>query len=305
MGENTPVRAYLPPTGIPKDTGEEYVVFSFTYKSDPSAPSVVLGVHAAAHIVSKEGVLRPGTRRISGVEDFVYHIEADPDFVTLFSTPLSYDPKLGRYSPPYRSWGFGLRYIEPEHAANILNDALAGAQEARNMGTDSYRSFVERGIEVINRIRAAYALDHEPAQNQGMVDGRSWLPDKALGQKGEEFVFRQEQEYAVRNGLPQHMVSWTSQSNPSSPYDIETVRLTTNSHRPHFIEVKSTTIADLTNIYISQREIDWLKSHEDASSLVVLVFGPEENPTQQTLSVAEFLDRFDLVPIQFRLKPLR
>ena len=102
--EGAPVQAYLPPTAIPKDMDEDYVIFSFTYKSDPSLPSSVLGVHGAASLISKDGVRRPGIRPIRGVDNLTYHVEAEPDFVTLFSSPLHFDPTSGRYAPT-TSWG--------------------------------------------------------------------------------------------------------------------------------------------------------------------------------------------------------
>jgi Domain of unknown function (DUF3883) len=305
-----PVQAYLPPTGIPKDLDEEYVIFSFTYQSDPLVPSAVLGVHGTANLINRDGVSRPGMRRVSGVDKFTYHIEAEPEFVTLFSTPLPYDRRSGRYTPSFKTWGFGLRYIEAKHAANILSDALARGARDLKIGSESYRSFVERGIEVISRIRTNYGLD-ELSSRKRIVSGSATksgggaLPDKILGQRGEEFIFRREQEYAVKQGFRREAVSWASQSNPTLPYDIETVRRIPEGHRHHFIEVKSTTLDDLTNIYVSQQQIDYMKAKPDASSFIVLLFGSDGEPQDEwTFSIDELLRDFEFLPIKFKLKPM-
>ena len=305
IGEEFPVRAYLPPTGIPKDLGEEYVIFSFTYQSDPSVPSAVLGVHAAANLINKDGVTRPGIRRVSGADEFTYHIEAEPEFVTLFQLPLPYDHRSGRYTPSFKTWGFGLRYMKPSHAANILSDALAKGARDLKIGSESYRLFVERGINVIDRIRTSYGLDKLSSGERGTKNGGGGLPDKILGQRGEELIFRREQEYAVKQGFKRETVSWTSQSNPTSPYDIETVRHASEGHRPHFVEVKSTTLDDLTNIYVSQQQIDHMKENPDASSFIVLLFGLDgELQDEWTFSVDELLRYFEFLPIKFKLKPM-
>jgi hypothetical protein len=278
--EDAPVQAYLPPNGIPQDMDDEYVIFSSTYQHETLFPSTVLGVHGAANLISKHGVSRPGMPRI-GKDKLSYHFEADSDFVTLFSSPLPYDPRSAGYVPLGKGpWGNGLRYITPSHAANILSDALAkGAQDLKS-GSNSYRAFVQREIKVINRIRTVYGLDEGSSQKrskQGSATKKGagfWgLPDKILGEKGEEFVFRREQKWARKEGFKRDMLSWASQSNPTLPYDIATVRYSPEGHREHFIEVKSTTLDDLTNIYVSPQQIDHMKDNPDASSFVVLLFG--------------------------------
>lgn len=234
--EDAPVQAYMPPTCIPKDMEDEYVIFSFTYKNDPAMPSVVLGVQGAATLLSKDGIPRLGVPHIRGVDKLTYYVEAEPDFVSLFSSPLPFDRKNGRYAPTAK-WGNGLRYLEPKHAANILNDALLSGTKNLKVGSKSYRAFVEREIEVINRINARYGLKKSASQTidklgSATKHGGGGLPDKVLGVRGEELVFRREQKKAVKHGLKQEVVSWASQSNPTLPYDIESVRQTSDGWRP-------------------------------------------------------------------------
>ena len=103
--ENGPVRMYLPPTCIPSENtiNDEFVVFSFTYGGDQEMPSRVIGVHGEAHLLNRDGLLRPEPNEV----DLFYYVEADADFVTLFPSPLQYNPRDGRYTPPYQRWGFG------------------------------------------------------------------------------------------------------------------------------------------------------------------------------------------------------
>ncbi|WP_157096201.1 protein NO VEIN domain-containing protein, partial [Methylosinus sp. R-45379] len=258
-----PVQAYLPPTGLPKDTNSEYVIFSFTYRGDHLVPSAVLGVHGGARIISKEGISRPGASPISGVGELTYHLEAEPELVTLFSSPLDYDPLGNRYTINYKKWGNGLRYITSEFAANILNDALIKAYSDLNNGSESYKHFVERGIKVINQIISQYGLRGSSLDNKGWSShgGRigGSLPDKLLGEKGERLIYEREREFAIEQGFSPDKVSWAAQVVPSLPYDIETIRRTPDGSRSHFIEVKSTTLDELTNIYISSYQIEHMK----------------------------------------------
>jgi hypothetical protein len=111
-------------------------------------------------------------------------------------------------------------------------------------------------------------------------------------------------EYAVKQGLKREMVSWASQSNPTLPYDIETVRHIPEGHRKHFIEVKSTTLDDLTNIYISQQQIGHMKANPEASSFVVLLFGWDGKLRDEwTFSVEQLSHCFEMQPIKFKLRP--
>ncbi|MEG9639128.1 hypothetical protein [Enterobacter asburiae] len=88
---NAPTKIYLPPTCIPSDKylDEEIVFFSFTYKYDKEMPSSIIGVHAAARLVSngKDSIARNDIEKIEGAEQFHYHAEAPSEFTTLIPLP--------------------------------------------------------------------------------------------------------------------------------------------------------------------------------------------------------------------------
>jgi hypothetical protein len=67
--------------------------------------------------------------------------------------------------------------------------------------------------------------------------------DRDVGRRGEELVFRAELERvrAMGHERPQDMVIWTSQTDPGSDYDIQSVG---EDGRMRWIEVKSTTGTD-------------------------------------------------------------
>lgn len=116
--DEAPVKIYLPPTCLPdeKHLNEEFVIFSFTYKQDPEMPACIVGVHAGARIINKDGIERLGVEQIEGIDFFFYHAEAPADLVTLITPAIQYDFREGRFTPAYKSWGYGLRYLKEEHA---------------------------------------------------------------------------------------------------------------------------------------------------------------------------------------------
>ena len=109
--EEDPVRFYLPPRYVPRPRAacpdEDYLIFSFTYKTDPELPSHVVGVHARARIVSSEGIRRSTPERIDEVTPLVYHAESPSEDVSLFVPPLAYDLRKVAILPCSRDGGLG------------------------------------------------------------------------------------------------------------------------------------------------------------------------------------------------------
>ena len=132
VGQSNTTRFYLPPGYIPKEkhANEEFVFFSFTYMGDEELPAHVVGVHAGAQLVSRAGRVRGKSFEIAGVDPLVFHAEAPSDLVTLIIPPLPYEVGDGIYTPAYHVWGNGLRYLEKDHAANIVREAIARGNAA-------------------------------------------------------------------------------------------------------------------------------------------------------------------------------
>ena len=107
--ENTKI--YLPPGYIPNQEkcDDEYIIFTFTYKTDKELSSCIIGIHAGARITNREGISRNDIQTIEGVESLTYHAESQPNLTTLLSSPIEYSFKEGIYTPIFKSWGNGLR----------------------------------------------------------------------------------------------------------------------------------------------------------------------------------------------------
>ncbi len=121
------VKMYLPPTCLPAQErlDDEFVIFSFTYKGDREMPARIVGVHAGAKILNRDGVSRTEIEAVDGIDEpFSYHAESPENLATLFTPPIDYDFKVGIHTPRYKNWGNGLRNIEEDHARNIILNAF-------------------------------------------------------------------------------------------------------------------------------------------------------------------------------------
>ena len=310
--DGSPARIYLPPTSIPNDkyADEEMVFFSFTYKGDKELPSRIVGVHAAAKLVSigRTAIERDDIEPVEGAEQFHYHAESPSEFTTLITPPIEYDFKEGTYTPKFSSWGYGLRYITEEHAANIVNEALAGANKRLLVSSGAESLVLEREVSVLNSIKDRYLLssqDKNPRtkrQNFSLPVSGS-IPDRELGYLGEKFVYESEVEYAASHGIPASEVEWVSQSVPQSPYDIKTIRVTNNKKRDHFIEVKSSRAADESNIYLSSRQVEFFRDNQAISTFKLVFFAsPSEVGNVREIDFDQLSSEFELVPIKFKLR---
>lgn len=300
------VRFYLPPTCFPSAGDDnDFVVFSFTYKTDEEWPNYLIGVHAGAEIVAgRDGIRRPRAERIRGMDPLVYHGEAPSDLVTLFSTPLKYNIEDARYSPKLERWGFGLRNIEQEHVENILSDALANAERAVLGETGARGDLIRREIAVLRKIIQRYGIrTKRRLPPMGVPAPEIHEPDKELGELGERMVVEREIAYVKKHGLSESAVIWYSHIEPFGRYDIETVRIENDGRRAHFIEVKSSRMMDGTNVYLSSGQIDHLKERADRASVALVVFSNEDkHHSIRDLTLNELLSEFDLVPIKFKLR---
>ena len=256
VGQADLLRFYLPPTCVPaaKLQNEEFVFFSFTYKGDREMPAHVVGVHAGARLIDRNGLARGAPYVIADVEPLVFHAEAPADLVTLTVPALPYEATDGVFTPPFSKWGYGLRYIEPEHAGSILRASVQQATARLTSASMSEKEVLERQIDVLRRIGVRYGLDVDSAHgaaNEGAAPSPVRLPDTEVGYLGERHVYDRECVY-VRNvlGRAESEVQWTSQLVPASPFDIRTLRRTSDGIREHFLEVKSSALGEGENVYV-------------------------------------------------------
>lgn len=307
------VKLYLPPTCIPADSGdrEDFVFFSFTYKTDADLPAHLIGVHGGATLISsrKLGIPRRD-ETIDGEEALYYHAESDPELTTLFAVPLPYDMSGGVFTPKFKQWGFGLRYGSEIHAKNILEQAYQAAADRLNDAGKSEAAFIERQFVILRNINAKYALGAKFA-NLGLVEpkytdkGNSGnpfpAPDPEVGRIGEEFIYEKELAAVRELGLPATSVIWISRALPTMPYDIQTVRMVDGVMRDHFLEVKTSTATD-PNIYISPQQIDVLKNPLGNATLDIVKLGRDKEVlSHRSLTWSEVDSEFGFLPIKYKL----
>jgi hypothetical protein len=246
--------------------------------------------------------------------DLSYHVEADADFVTLFvPSMLQYNPRDGRYTPPRKIFGYGLHYIEKAHAQNIISDQLRSVEkELANDPSESRRAITERELVVLHRIYDRYVngiVDRGLARenNQPVKENANFtgIPDKELGDLGEKHIYERELLIASKLDQPASQVKWVSRGNPQSPFDIRSVRDVGGVVRDYYIEVKSTTVLDDTHIFVSAREIAFLDEHSDRCSVVLVRFNPDKSVKDvRDFTIDQLRQRFELVPVSFKLRPL-
>jgi len=305
VGQSDMVRFYLPPTCVPSEKlrNEEFVFFSFTYKGDREMPAHVVGVHAGARLVDRNGLVRGAPYEIDGVEPLVFHAEAPAELVTLTVPALPYEVGDGLYTPALSKWGNGQRYIDADHAANILRAAWAQASSALGSASTSEKLVLERQIDVLRRISLRYGLDvnGDRSHMRSRAPRPGGLPDTEIGYLGERHVYERERAY-VKNelGRPESEVQWTSQVASTSPFDIQTLRATPSGIRQHFLEVKSSAMGDGENVYVSEQQVKFFEEHPDEATFV-LVNLKNGTPALRELTLAELRAEFDLLPVKYKL----
>lgn len=308
-------KIYLPPTCIPDDkfSDEEMVFFSFTYKGDKELPSSIVGVHAAAKLksIDREAIDRYDIEPIDGAGRFHYHAEAPSELTTLITPPITYSFKDGLYTPKYKAWGNGLRYITEEHADNIVREAIIGAKRRLSQARNAEALVLQREILVLNAVGERYFLSsarkRSSSKNPSHSPSSGWsnVPDQEIGYLGEKFVYESELEYAAKHGIPESEVEWVSQSVPQSPYDIKTIRVVNNKKHDHFVEVKSSRAIDDSNIYLSSRQVQFFQDNQAVSTFKFVSFvSRSEVRGVRELDFAQLSNEFELVPIKYKLRQL-
>lgn len=307
------VKIYLPPTCLPsKDKiNEDFLIFSFTYASDEECPSCIVGVHARVRFVSREGVFRGDVGEVPGQDHFFYFASAPAEYVTLFSNPIPYNCKDGVYTPEYRMWGNGLRYLDEAHARAIIDKAIKECEHVLLTDDAHLKIIHERQLNVLRNIYEYYfsGMDLE----EDVIDVKSDKPfvnsvvfekgnDKEIGFLGEEAVYERELAYAKKNGIDASAIEWVSQVVPHSPYDIKTVRKTKKGLVDHYVEVKSSSQGYGSNVYVSSNQVAFFKDNELDTSIVLVNFDRDRKVCSICdLSVSELFEKYDLYPIKYKL----
>ena len=305
-GDSDVVKFYLPPTCIPAGSrrADEFVFFSFTYKGDQELPAHIVGIHAGVRLISTEGLVRNDKVSIEGIPDLVYHAEAPAGLVTLITPPLAYDSQDGLYTPIMKSWGYGLRYVDEIHAGNIIRAAIKQVAATVELADESEKTAMVRQLAVLHRISKRYGL----AIDESKLDstrkghgGEGGMPDQVVGLRGEEFVYERELAYVRSIGQEAKQVEWTSRVVPTSPFDIRTLRKTPNGIREHFLEVKSSSLSEGENVYISSRQIEFFREKGDCATFALVSFSTGDQPSCRELTLEELGAEFYLHPVKYRL----
>ncbi|WP_305825164.1 DUF3883 domain-containing protein [Massilia brevitalea] len=308
VGRSETVQFYLPPTSIPaeKYENDEFVFFSFTYKGGGDMAARLVGVHAGARLVDRNGRARGAGYEIPGVEPLIYHAEAPGDLVTLINPPLPYDIRDGVFTPVLTKWGYGRRYIYNSHATNIVRAAIAQAVDSLASASLSQQPILKQQLDVLRRISDRYGLGAEddastPTTHDKLPAGH--LPDVEIGYRGERFVYERELAHVTSFGSKPSEVQWISQLAPTSPFDIRTLRQTPQGVREHFLEVKSSTVAEGDNVYISSQQIAFFEQHQSCATFALVNFGSDHTPSLRELSLSQLRSEFDLQPVKYKLAP--
>lgn len=304
--EDQNTKIYLPPGYVPdkKKGGDEFIVFTFTYKTDQEISSHIIGVHAGTQIINRDGIKRKDIQSVKDVESFFYHAESPADLTTLFSSPIKYNFKDGVYTPKYQFWGNGLRYITDDNAKTIIDKAL---EEASNLSPiDKIQSLaVDREIQVLETIRSKY-FDTGGEKSKKIkptkIGGSISHPDKEVGYIGEKYVYEKELGYVSQEGLDASSVEWISQAIPSSVFDIKTVRKSSDGYKEHYLEVKSTKMDDYNNVYISSNQIDFFSENPDDSTFVFVKLDRNKNVAScEDYTLQRLKETFSLKAIKYKI----
>lgn len=307
------VKFYIPPTCIPsrKIINNEFIVFSFSYKEDKICPSSILGVHAGARILSQKGVDRGASVGIPGVGSYTYHAVSPDYLTTIFTTPIQYNTHDDKYLPILEKWGNGVRYLNKDHAINILktafNNVLNKLNEVSNINDSEMAIMLHEKTVIKNILSIYFNVEVDGSDSALLICDDYYLDegyqeaDKEIGYKGEELIYDREVRYMEDNNLPTYHVEWLSQMKPQAVFDIKTVRLIDGELKNYFLEVKSSKCGYGESVSFSERQNEFFKKHKDRSSIVFVNYD-EIDPKVTYKTYDELHDEFSLVPIKYKLK---
>ena len=307
--ETGTVKIYLPSTCLPGKQyyDDDFLIFSVTYKGDKELPSAIVGVHGSAKIVAPNDKLREDHIFEGDFDDLFYQAESPPNLVTLFTTPIPYKYNDGIFTPAFKVWGFGLRYLEKEHAENILKEAYKNARTSIKKCSSTEAVVVEREICVLKQIYEHYWAGklESPSESDKKVSAFSpnTKADREIGYKGELAVYEEELEKVKNLDLTADKVEWVSRGVPTSVYDIKTVRKSEAGVVDHFIEVKSSKMDFGENVYFSARQLTFFEENPECSSVAFVNFDRDgENPEIVYKSILCLKEEFVFASVKYKLE---
>ncbi|MBU2512144.1 DUF3883 domain-containing protein [bacterium] len=301
------LKFYIPPRHFPNLKNVENgncCIFSITYGDDPQLPWHIVGVHARCELYQRNGLKRQDVKTPVGIGwPYEYQAEAYSEYSTLFCSPVSYSIKAGRHTPILSQWGNGLRYLEEEHAKNIVNDAFVNAQALQKNSGKAESIVIERQLEVLQNLHEYYFNSKIKSRQNKRYKGSNNLPDKELGDIGEEYVYNQELIQAKKDGINPVKIEWVSNSDPQSPFDIKTVRKIKGVETEFLLEVKSTSLDDYSSVQISSRQISLAEDQPNNFLFIFLNFANrKKSPVKiKEFSINDLKSQFDLEPVKYRL----
>jgi hypothetical protein len=259
---------YLPPGYVPGKIEETYNIVWVTYEHDPILPSHIIGIHKNVSILAKN---RDGIPRSDYKSDLDfnlgYHGYCKNEDAVLLPKPIKL--RFGRHIKEFQKWGNGLRYIDKMYYKNIIKD----------VGT--------------------FEIDNIVPEFGSEENGWS-SPDKVIGREGEEIVYNNEIEIVSSLGGQSDMVEWLSNRVANSVVDIKSRRKINGKLETVYIEVKTTRDANQPNIFISSRQVAFLKKYSEKSHIVVVDYGKKSH---KYYTPKTFFELNDLSPIEFRVIP--
>ena len=247
--QDNSVKFYLPPGYTPssKVRNEDFVIVWISY-----IPHKILGIQYKAKIIGseKESFIRDDSSFRYRGTPLTYHGMTCSDYSILFNSPM--ELKDSRHIPQFISWGSGLRYLKERHLKNIVSDRIKLLKKIRNHYEDN---------ELVKLQQMADFLDIDHSDKNGSKLSVH-IPDKELGDFGEELVYKDQVKKALQLGVPQKEIVRISLIDPQCVYDIESVRPTINGYEKLYIEVKTTHDMENPSIYISDRQVNFARKHK-------------------------------------------
>lgn len=288
--QDNSVKFYLPPRYTPssKMKGEEFIVVWISY-----SPHKILGIQYKAKIIGsgKESFIRDDSSFRYRGTPLTYHGVTYSDYSILFNSPM--ELKNSRHIPRFISWGSGLRYLKMSHIKNIVSDRIKVLEKVHN-------SYEEKELTKLLHLADYIALDDS---NQNGSKASVHIPDKELGDFGEELVYKDQVKKALRLEIPQKEIVRISLIDPQCVYDIESVRPTINGYEKLYIEVKTTHDMENPSIYISDRQVNFARKHK-ANHLFAFVDASKKSIRYVNIDEIDKNSEFSLSIEKYRLKKM-